>query len=253
MRPAKRLKMNLPALVLMITAVWPSPVSDALPAQSGRQCVILLHGLARTEKSMDEMAVRLRGEGYFVLNKKYPSRTQTIEELAETVIPEALLACRTRGAEKIHFVTHSMGGILVRCYLKYHRISELGRVVMLSPPNQGSEVVDKLGRFYFFKRFNGPAGAQLSTASDSLPMRLGPVDFDLGVITGDRSVNLILSLLIPGPDDGKVSVKRARVEGMRDFMVVHATHPFIMRNETVIGQTINYLKKGAFRHNLNTE
>jgi triacylglycerol lipase len=139
-----------------------------------------------------------------------------------------------------------MGGILVRYYLKENRIPELGRVVMLSPPNGGSEVVDKLGGTFLFKWMNGPAGQQLGTGENSIPKQLGPVDFDLGIITGDRSINLILSCLIPGSDDGKVSIENAKVKGMKDFRVIHASHPFIMKNKEAMSQVVSFLKTGHF-------
>lgn len=178
----------------------------------------------------------------------YPSRTAPVERLSEWAIAPAVTACQRDGATTIHFVTHSLGGILVRSYLARHTIPELGRVVMLGPPNQGSELVDKLGTLWFFKRINGPAGDELGTEVHSVTCRLGPANFCVGVIAGNRSINWINSCLIPGPDDGKVSVARARLEGMTDFVVVPATHPFLMRNRTVIRQTLAFLQTGRFEH-----
>jgi pimeloyl-ACP methyl ester carboxylesterase len=197
---------------------------------------------------MEKMAEALESYGYQVVNVDYPSRDKTVEQLARSVVPQAVQECRALGAQRIEFVTHSMGGILVRYYLAQHSIPELGRVVMLSPPNQGSEVVDELAAYPGFKFVNGPAGYQLGTDETSIPLSLGPVDYEVGVITGDRSINWILSWLIPGEDDGKVSVERAKLEGMRDFMVVHHSHPFIMRADAVILQTINFLQRGYFIH-----
>jgi hypothetical protein len=211
------------------------------------ECVILLHGLARSKGSMTKMEKRLQAQGYYTVNKGYPSRHKTIEDLSEETIPDAVAICRNNSAAKIHFVTHSMGGILVRYYLKHHEIQGLGRVVMLSPPNNGSEVVDQFGDNILFQYINGPAGKQLGTDPSSLPGRLGKVEFDLGVITGDRSINFINSLIIPGTDDGKVSIPDARVEGMNDFLVVHATHPFIMKDNETIEKTIHFLKHGKFQ------
>ena len=208
--------------------------------------VILLHGLARTHKSMAKLEKHLINNNYKVLNLKYPSTSKKIEEIAEKELAKAIDSCRKSGAEKIHFVTHSMGGIVVRYYLEHYDLPELGRVVMLSPPNNGSEVVDKLKKFFIFKWLNGPAGQQLGTDKNSMPQKLGKVDFDLGIITGDRTINFILSFLIPGPDDGKVSVKNAQTEGMKDFIVIHSPHPFIMKNSKVIMQTIAFLKNGEF-------
>ena len=217
-------------------------------AEARSECVILLHGLARTRCSLQKMAETLRAEGYSVLNPGYPSLEKPLPALAEAIFPPALAQCREHQARRIHFVTHSMGGILVRYYLARERaaLPELGRVVMLSPPNQGSEVIDNFTGVPGFTLFTGEAGLTLGTAEDSIPNRLGPVDYPVGVITGDRSINVILSLLIPGRDDGKVSIERAKVEGMADFLVAPHSHPFIMRSDEVIAQTLYFLKHGRF-------
>ena len=219
-------------------------------ATENKECVILLHGLCRTSSSMAPMEKALSAAGYHVLNVDYPSRTAAIEKLSDDAIVRAVADCQKAGAVKIHFVTHSLGGILVRSYLTRHTIPNLGRVVMLGPPNQGSEVVDKLGSFWVFKKINGPAGNELGTDKNSMPNKLGPANFCAGVIAGNRSINWINSLLIPGRDDGKVSVERTRLAGMTDHIVVRATHPFLMRNRTVIRQTIHFLRTGQFERRL---
>ncbi|MZR61434.1 triacylglycerol lipase [Alcanivorax sp. DP30] len=206
--------------------------------------VILLHGLARTARAMTKMEKALTEHGYTVINQGYPSTRHDIPELAAQTLPKALAQCPNTGS--IHFVTHSMGGILLRQYLSQNTIPRLGRAVMLGPPNQGSEVVDHLGGWAPFRWVNGPAGSQMSTAPDSLPGNLGPVDFSLGVIAGNRTVNLLLSTMLPGPNDGKVTVERTKVKGMHDHLVLPVTHPFMMRNETVIEQVRIFLATGAF-------
>jgi len=211
-----------------------------------RECIVLLHGLGRTEKSMSKLEKYLQSEGYLVINIDYPSRHHTIQELSADVIPKAIGTCVERKAAKIHFVTHSMGGILVRYYLKHNKVPGLGRVVMLSPPNNGSEVIDKLKDLPVFKWIYGPAGAQLGTDGTGIPRKLGAPDYELGIITGDRSINPILSLMIPGKDDGKVSVESTKLRGMKDFLVVHRTHPFIMNDEYVFRQVVFFIKNGVF-------
>jgi esterase/lipase len=217
-----------------------------MSATENKEYIILLHGLCRSSRSMMPMKRALSQAGYKVLNMDYPSRSGSIEKLSDEAIGGAVSDCQRDGAQTIHFVTHSLGGILVRSYLTRHTISNLGRVVMLSPPNQGSEVVDKLGSFWFFKKINGPAGNELGTHKNSTPNQLGPANFCAGVIAGNRSINWINSLIIPGRDDGKVSVERTKLAGMTDHVVVRAAHPFLMRNRTVIQQTIHFLRTGQF-------
>lgn len=207
--------------------------------------VILLHGLVRSERSMQKLAKALRKQGYQVQNVSYESTRNNVAKLAEQAIAPALAACA--GSGKVHFVTHSLGGILVRQYLKKHRIENLGRVVMLGPPNKGSEVIDKLRDFPGFYFLHGEAGLELGTGATSVPNKLGGVDFDLGIIAGTRSVNLYLSTMIPGADDGKVSVERTKLEGMRDHLAMEVTHTFMMRNNRVIEQVIHYLETGKFK------
>jgi len=217
-----------------------------VPAAENQEYVILLHGLCRTSRSMVPMERALSKSGYQVLNVDYRSRTAPVEKLSDDAIGQALTDCQMAGATKIHFVTHSLGGILVRSYLSRHTIPKLGRVVMLGPPNQGSEVVDKLGSWWLFKKLNGPAGDELGTDTNSTPNKLGPANFCVGVIAGDRSINWINSRLIPGRDDGKVSVERTKLAGMTDRIVIHAAHPFLMRDQTAIRQTILFLRTGRF-------
>ncbi len=215
-----------------------------MPAQA--DCVVLLHGLARSAGSMEPLAEKLEAHGYRSVNIDYPSTDYPIETLADMAVKTGVRQCGD--APQIHFVTHSMGGILLRQYLSVGTLERLGRVVMLGPPNQGSEVVDKLGEMPGFELINGAAGLQLGTGADSVPNRLGPANFDLGIIAGTSSINLILSSLIPGDDDGKVSVERARLQGMSDFMTVPVSHPLLMRDREVMRQVLHFLDTGRFDH-----
>ena len=210
------------------------------------ECVILLHGLVRTSDSMADLEYALKDDGYHVSNIDYPSRDKPVQALAGEAVPRGLEQCREADANPVNFVTHSLGGILVRQYYSEHSPENVDRVVMLGPPNQGSEVVDNLKDMPGFDLLNGPAGRQLGTGENSVPDDLGPVNFETGIIAGTESINLILSTFLEEPNDGKVSVENTRVEGMCAFVTLPAMHPFMMQNENVIQEVRNFLKTGRF-------
>lgn len=207
----------------------------------------MLHGLARSSTSFFIMETALESIGYDVVNMDYPSTKADIESLTDTSIPVAIALCKN--AKKIHFVTHSMGGILVRYYLKNtpEKPENLGHVVMLGPPNKGSSIVDKLGDLPGYELWNGIAGTQLGTEATSVPNSLGPAGFSLGVIAGNKSISPVFSRLLEGEDDGKVSVESTRVAGMSDHIVLPVTHTFMMNSPAVFMQVAHFLREGKFK------
>lgn len=225
--------------------LW-SLASCGSPPPDGAETVIVVHGLGRTSGSMVILESRLEGAGFRVISFGYPSRSETMEALVGRLESEVSRCC-AHEATTVHFVTHSMGGVLLRSYLAQQPEPHQGRVVMLSPPNQGSEVVDAFADSRMLRLLAGPAGSKLGTDSTGIPSQLGPVRFSLGIIAGNRSFNPLYSWLIPGPDDGKVGVDRARVEGAADFTVVPATHTFIMNRRDVADQAAYFLENGRFR------
>jgi triacylglycerol lipase len=209
------------------------------------ECVVLLHGLGRTSLSMIALQAALVSDGYAVWNKGYPSKSAPVAQLS-AVIGDAVAECRDRGAPRIHFVTHSMGGILVRDYLGRHDIAGAGRVVMLAPPNHGSEVVDAYRDRWWFRWATGPAGQQLGTDDRSIQHGLPPLRIEVGVIAGRTSSDPWFGGLFQDAHDGKVSVASAALPEMKEMLVVDSGHTGMPYSPTVIGQVRAFLRNGAF-------
>ena len=246
----RRLMLLATGLIAVAAAIAGAGLASGIlggpPAPEGASTVILAHGLGRTPASMAILAGRLEQAGFRVVRFGYPSRTEPIETLVDH-LAEAVAECCGDNPGAVHFVTHSMGGVLVRSYLSERPEPHEGRVVMLSPPNQGSEIVDAFADSDLLRSFLGPAGERLGTTPDGIVSQLPPVRFSLGIITGSRSMNPIGSWLIPGPDDGTVGVDRADVEGSSSFLVLPATHTFIMNRRDVADEVVHFLRHGGFR------
>ncbi len=212
-------------------------------------CVVLLHGLGRTNYSMASLEKSLMKEGYVVVNDSYPSRKENIEKLS-AVVGKGIEECKKQRVQEIHFVTHSLGGILVRSYFQTNVVPEAKRVVMLGPPNHGSEVTSNNKDKWWYKLFTGPAGQELGIEPTSKPNQLGKISLEVGIIAGTESLDPWFSRAISGPNDGKVSVESAKLEEMKDFITVPHSHTFMAESADVQKQVSFFLTQGKFKREI---
>jgi pimeloyl-ACP methyl ester carboxylesterase len=208
--------------------------------------VVLLHGIAGRSLMLRRMERALQRAGFATLNLDYQSRKKPLDELAEDIHP-AIAAFAAEHAGPIHFVTHSMGGLLARVYIARHRPPRLGRVVMLGTPNGGSEMADRLKHISLYRAYFGPAGLQLVTTKDATLAALPPLDYEVGIIAGNRFLDPISALLLlPWPNDGRVSVESCKLDDMADHTTVKASHMGLLVHPTSVRQTIAFLRHGRF-------
>lgn len=210
--------------------------------------VVLLHGLSRSSDIMKKMEEYLRIHGYFIHNLSYPSTAHRIEDLAENLYRKIHVLAKNPKFT-LHFVGHSLGGILIRCILQQHSIANLGRVVMIGVPNHGTEVADFLQRFAFYRKAYGPAGCQLGVRDNALLASLPAATYPCGVISGSKSTLLdkpFCWFLLPADNDGKVTVESTRLEGMTDHIVINASHPHLPKYPETMRQTAFFLSQGHF-------
>ena len=247
------MKRALPALLVTLAAVVCSP----LPAQAAtdpakdtdqRECVVLLHGVGMGAWVMSPLAGTLEEAGYRTLNLGYPSRQLPIEQIAGEWLPAKLRASGVEATPRVHFVVHSMGSLVTRLYVRDHRPANLGRVVMLGPPNHGSAAADRSSRNAFLRALMGVNLPRLGTGEAAIARQLGPADFEVGVIAGKSALNPLFGKDLGTEHDGAVTVESARLEGMRDFIVLPHSHTVMLWRSAVHAQVLAFLRDGRFVH-----
>lgn len=219
-----------------------------LPPMSGK-AVVLVHGIVRSSKSLGAIGDRLKREGYQVFGFNYPSTRISIDEAAE-YLHSALSSLD--GIEQIDLVVHSMGGLVVRACLAEHEDERLHRMVMIAVPNTGAHLADRMEHGALkspFRLIMGEAGGQMVRDEDGFVRKLPIPEFEFGIIAGARGTNEGYNPLIPGDDDGTVTVESTKLPGAADFMMAHGLHSFLMNDENVVDAAVRFLKTGQFREN----
>ena len=231
--------------VVALVACHGIPMNDETSVSPDASRVVVLHGLKRSSWSMKKIEWRLEKAGFEVCNVDYPSGRKPVDELVEHILDD-IDTCFGQDPGPINFVSHSLGGLMIRAMQVTERPPQIARAVMIAPPNHGSELVDLHRNSTLFRMTMGPTAVLLGTDPGSLPHRLGPAQFDVGVIAGVGRSNPLGLWVFDEPNDGTVSVASTRLAGMSDFIEVPYGHTFIMRKGPVIDEVVHYLRDGAF-------
>jgi predicted alpha/beta hydrolase family esterase len=233
-------------IIFMVLTLFSCFFCPTISASGSDDCVILLHGLGRTRCSMFKLEEALKSHHYIVINQNYPSTKKSMEEVAEVYIPFMVTQCLKHHPKHIHFVTHSIGGIILERYLEKNRLPQLDHIVMMSPPNHGSPWVDLFQNKWFLEFLLGPSIDQLATSKRDISLIQGP--YKIGVIAGSYNLNPLGRIVFNEPNDGKVAVSSTKMRQMDDFIALPVTHTFMMRNNRVEKQILYFLQHGHFIH-----
>ncbi|MBN1534891.1 MAG: alpha/beta hydrolase [Spirochaetes bacterium] len=218
--------------------------SGTTAVRKSRDYVVLLHGISRSPRSMRRIETALAAQGYSVINFGYPSTRESIEEIAANL--HMTIGGIPPGKSRIHFVTHSLGSIVVRYYLHRYRTPRLGRIVMIAPPNRGSQLARHLSRWKAYRQVFGRAGEEVTGAPGTIPQVIPPPKAEFGIIAGGLGFPLGLNPFLPGDNDGTVSVEETKLPGMKDFILLRGQHSLLLLQGDVIRNIVQFLKEGCF-------
>lgn len=213
-----------------------------LPPMSGR-AVILVHGLIRSSRSFDVMARRLESKDCTVVRFDYPSTRNSIPATAWCLsqVIESL-----EGIDTIDLVVHSMGGLVLRCYVRDFGDERIRRAVMLGVPNHGAKIADRWHNNPIYRAVYGPAGQQLTSEDEGLVADLPTPEFEFGVIAGGRGGLKGFNPLLSGDNDSTVTVRSTRLKGASDFLLQPVIHSFLMSDRRCVEAVDTYLEHGRF-------
>lgn len=225
---------------------WEVDISNHSQENQIKHHVILLHGMYRSNVAMRPVDKFLKSLGYGTSNISYPSTEYEIETLVKDYLVPEIDKYKEQPDITLHFATHSMGGILVRYYLKHNSLPNLGNVVMIAPPNKGTPLAELFEDSDWINTKSGPSKMQLGASKDSWVNQLGAANFDVGIIAGNENNNIITDMILPGEDDGVVSVESTKLDKMKDFITIPAKHYRLRSNITVLQQVAHFLRYGSF-------
>jgi pimeloyl-ACP methyl ester carboxylesterase len=231
-------------LVALIPTTANAFFADNDEVPGSEEIIVLLHGLGRSNASMWLLASRLEDAGYYVQRVEYSSLDQNPDEILKDISSQINQCCQ-KHTQSVHFVGHSLGGLMVRAYLQNNKVDKLGRVVLLGTPNKGTEAADHFSDSWLMDIL-GPTAKVLGTDGESYPNSLKAPYYPVGIIAGVTK-SKFNDQVIPGKDDGIVSVEATKIDGMTDFIIIETGHSMMRYDSEVADQAIEFIKNGMFK------
>ncbi len=214
---------------------------------SATQLIFLIHGINSSPKDFKKMETAFKSYDYKVINFGYHSKVYTVNQIADNFLKRKIASVSQN--DTINFITHSLGAIVLRAYLRDNKPKNIGKIVMIAPPNQGSEVANFFKDFFLYKIFYHKSGASLSYNGIKKLALPNCDNYFCGIIAGTHTQLPFFSIFIKGEDDGKISVERTKLKGMKDFITLPYPHDTILKKQETIIQCKEFIKNGKFKHN----
>lgn len=222
--------------------------SELLLSKKNNDYIVILHGLRRSLKHMKKISAALHKENYNILQISYPSTLYPLDELIKMVLEEIGKYISINDKKiKVHFVGHSLGGLIIRGLIKNNFIYNLGRIVMIGTPNQGNIFADYFTGYGIFEYLHGPVSEQLISDQKEFKHLFGEIRSELGIIAGNKVGNYYLGYLLQDANDGRVCVCDTILKGSKEHIIIHESHDELQTNPTVIQKTVNFIKNGKFK------
>ncbi|NGX55793.1 MAG: hypothetical protein K1060chlam5_00020 [Candidatus Anoxychlamydiales bacterium] len=213
------------------------------PINIKKETVVCIHGFYRSKLNMIIIAKAFRKKGYDVLNYGYPSRKKKIEDLADDLVEKLILISKKNPSSKISFVTHSMGGLVLRSAVNKTNCpmqAKIGKAVLLAPPNKGAIIARQLKKYRLARLFFGKkAGRELMNYENFDHLGIFPKEIDVLVIAGNSGINP----LIGKENDGKVAVEETCLSTSHKHIVIKSGHALIAYNKNVIRHAMNFINQ----------
>jgi pimeloyl-ACP methyl ester carboxylesterase len=244
-RSMKKIYILPTTILLLFLLCAPSPAAGK---EAPRKVIVLVHGFMDTRFHLYFMEKELIADGYVVINKTYPSASMSIEECADYLAGVIQRGTEDiKGPYELDFITHSMGGLVARCYLSRHRPPQAKRLVMIATPNRGVTKAELAARLPLADRVLGPALMEMAQGKDYLCGLCGGAPaIEFAVIAGGKGDGKGYSILIPGDDDGTVAVRSAYLPGAADFLLLDHIHNLICYYDDTIRNARAFIEEGAF-------